>query len=84
MPLGLLLPDAGFPALEDWMGFRPSLSDHLPVIGRSERWPGALLAFGHQHLGLTLSAITADLVAALADNQEPAIDIHAFRPGRFG
>src|SRR5690606_6773040 len=29
-----------------WMGFRPSLPDSLPVIGRA-RMPGVYYAFGH-------------------------------------
>ena len=48
------------------MGSRPTLPDYLPAIGRSERTPNLLYAFGHQHLGLTLAPITATLVAALA------------------
>jgi D-amino-acid dehydrogenase len=49
----------------DWMGNRPTLPDYLPVIGRSRRHPGLILAFGHQHLGLTLSGVTARMVRDL-------------------
>ena len=48
-----------------WMGFRPSLPDSLPVIDRVEGGR-VLLAFGHQHLGLTQAAVTAELIAELA------------------
>ncbi|MGV8989291.1 MAG: NAD(P)/FAD-dependent oxidoreductase [Cypionkella sp.] len=51
------------PATE-WMGFRPSTPDSLPVIGPSPRGADVIYAFGHGHLGLTLSAITAQMVAA--------------------
>ena len=81
--LRALLPDAGFPALGRWMGFRPSLPDHLPVIARSPRHPRAVLAFGHQHLGLTLAGITAEIVADLVADREPALSIHPFRAERF-
>lgn len=66
-----------------WMGFRPSLPDSLPVIGRSLRADRVIYAFGHGHLGLTQSAGTAELVAAIATRQEPAIPMAAFRPDRF-
>ena len=48
-----------------WVGCRPSLPDSLPAIGRIARAPGVIAAFGHQHLGLTMAAVTAEIVAAL-------------------
>lgn len=81
--LRALLPDSEFPELKQWMGFRPSLPDHLPVIGPSPDNPNAIFAFGHQHLGLTLSGITAEIVTQLIARQTPSIDIHAFRCDRF-
>jgi D-amino-acid dehydrogenase len=41
-------------------------------------------AVGHQHLGLTLSAVTADLVAALVMGRPPRFDVTAFDLKRFG
>lgn len=49
----------------EWMGRRPSTPDSLPVIGPHPRDPRIVLAFGHGHLGLTLSATTARLAAGL-------------------
>lgn len=66
-----------------WMGFRPSLPDSLPVIGRAPHAPAVIYAFGHGHLGLTQSAGTAELVAALADRRDPAIPLTPFAPTRF-
>lgn len=66
-----------------WMGFRPSFPDSLPVIGRAPRSPRVLYAFGHGHLGLTQSAATARLIADLALNRPPAIDLAPYRPERF-
>merc|ERR1711924_149967 len=43
----------------DWLGFRPTLPDALPVIGRSSKSPHVLYAFGHQHVGWTLGALRA-------------------------
>ena len=48
-----------------WMGFRPSLPDSLPIIDRVCDGK-VLLAFGHQHLGLTQAAVTAEMVGQLA------------------
>ena len=66
-----------------WMGFRPSLPDSLPVIGPSTRSPRILYAFGHGHLGLTQSAATARLVVDLILGRPPAEDLTPFRAERF-
>lgn len=59
-----VLPDLGdAKAAGEWMGRRPSTPDSLPVIGRSPRNPNVVYAFGHGHLGVTLAARTAGLVA---------------------
>lgn len=68
---------------KQWMGFRPSLPDSLPVIGRSTASPDIVYAFGHGHLGLTQSAATARLVADLISDKAPAIDITPFAADRF-
>jgi D-amino-acid dehydrogenase len=47
------------------MGFRPSLPDSLPIIDRVCDGK-VLLAFGHQHLGLTQAAVTAEMIAQMA------------------
>lgn len=77
-----------FPELDinggtQWMGFRPSMPDSLPVIGASPGAPRVIYAFGHGHLGLTQSAGTAELVASLVEGSAPAIDISPYRPTRF-
>jgi D-amino-acid dehydrogenase len=74
-----LRPEGGV----QWMGFRPSLPDSLPAIGRARATPRVIYAFGHGHLGLTQSAGTARLVADLVTRHAPAIDIAPFSPQRF-
>jgi D-amino-acid dehydrogenase len=69
---------------EPWMGARPTLPDYLPAIGRSQRAPNLLYAFGHQHLGMTLAAITGELIADLASGQTPALNLAPFDLARFG
>ena len=66
-----------------WMGFRPSLPDSLPAIGRSAASPRVIHACGHGHLGLTQAAGTAELVADLVCGGTPALDLAPFRPDRF-
>jgi D-amino-acid dehydrogenase len=66
-----------------WMGFRPSLPDSLPAIGRSRVSPHVVYAFGHGHLGLTQSAGTARLVADLLTDAKPTLDLTPFSPQRF-
>ena len=66
-----------------WMGFRPSMPDSLPVIGASSKSKRVLYAFGHGHLGLTQSAGTAELIADLATDGRPALSLDPFSPGRF-
>ena len=75
------------PKLKDvkstWLGFRPTLPDSMPVIGSSLKNKNILYAFGHQHLGWTLGAITGEIINALVNNKKPNIDIKAFKPERF-
>ncbi|MCB4767217.1 FAD-dependent oxidoreductase [Ancylobacter sp. Lp-2] len=66
-----------------WMGFRPSIPDSLPVIGRSRASERIVYAFGHGHLGLTQSAGTGRLVADLLMGRRPSIDIAPLRADRF-
>jgi D-amino-acid dehydrogenase len=66
-----------------WMGFRPSLPDSLPAIGKARTSSRVVYAFGHGHLGLTQSAGTARLVADLVTGTAPAIDMTPFSPQRF-
>jgi D-amino-acid dehydrogenase len=67
----------------EWMGFRPSLPDSLPVIGRASRSGNVFYAFGHGHLGLTQAAATARLIADLVSGKPSAIDLSPFSPQRF-
>lgn len=66
-----------------WMGFRPSLPDSLPAIGRAKASSNVVYAFGHGHLGLTQSAGTARIVADLLTDAPPAINLTPFSPQRF-
>ncbi len=67
-----------------WMGCRPTLPDYLPAIGASPRHGGVFFAFGHQHVGLSLAAVTGRIVARLAAGRDAGVDVAPFRIDRFG
>ena len=78
----------GAEARSRWFGDRPTLPDYLPMIGAAPRARNAVLALGHQHLGLTLAAVTgalvADLVASGGRVAGAPLDLAPFRADRFG
>ena len=78
-----MLPALDIRESSAWMGFRPSLPDSLPVLGFSSKSNNVLYAFGHQHLGMTLAAITGQIIADLMAGREPPIDVSPYRPNRF-
>jgi len=67
-----------------WMGVRPSLPDGLPAIGQVPAHPAIHYAFGHAHNGLTLSAVTAECLAAQLSATPAPMDLAALDLGRFG
>ena len=77
------LPGLDGAVRREWMGHRPALPDSKPVIGPSPRYPRVTFAFGHGHLGLTLSAVTARLVADHVAGREPFAPLAPFRVDRF-
>jgi D-amino-acid dehydrogenase len=68
---------------ETWMGSRPTLPDYLPAVGRLKSNARVLYAFGHQHLGLTMAAITSEMIEAAVSDTPPPFDLTPFRVERF-
>ena len=66
-----------------WLGSRPVLPDYLPGIGRAPGPSKLFYAIGHQHIGLTLAPITAELIADLVAMRAPRIPIAAYDLQRF-
>ena len=66
-----------------WMGRRPTLPDSLPIIGESSKNKNIIYAFGHQHIGWTLGAITGKIVTTITNGNKPNINIEAYSPNRF-
>ena len=54
-----------------WSGLRPMMPNMMPRVGRG-RLPGVFYNTGHGHLGWTLSAGTAQAVAAFIGGEMPA------------
>jgi len=78
------LPGLSSDISDQWLGFRPSLPDSLPVIGSPRKHPGVILAFGHGHLGLTTGPLTGSLVAATVARAPLPFDIEPLSPSRWG
>ncbi|WP_428032132.1 NAD(P)/FAD-dependent oxidoreductase [Ancylobacter sp.] len=66
-----------------WMGFRPSMPDSLPVIGRASACRDVVYAFGHGHVGVASAARTGMAVSDLLTGRMPAFDLAPFAPTRF-
>jgi glycine/D-amino acid oxidase-like deaminating enzyme len=66
-----------------WVGSRPVLPDYLPGIGRASGPSKLFYAIGHQHIGLTLAPITAELIADIVAQREPRIPVAAYDLQRF-
>ena len=77
------LPPTESVEITQWMGFRPTLPDYLPALGRSPHHDNVWFAFAHQHLGLSLAARTGELITTLVRGEEPDIDLTPFRIDRF-
>lgn len=68
---------------KQWHGLRPSLPDSLPVIGKAPKHENIYFSLGHQHLGLTLGAITGKLIGQLVNNEATDINLTPFCISRF-
>ncbi len=78
------LRDPTGPVIEDtWYGWRPMTWDSLPIIGRTANLSNALLATGHNMLGLSLAPITGQAIADLVAERPTEIPLDAVSPTRF-
>lgn len=60
-------PDVSTRSVVPWAGLRPMMPNMMPKVGRG-RLPTVFYNTGHGHLGWTLSAVTADMLAATLDS----------------
>ena len=69
--------------VEEWFGWRPMTYDDMPILGRAPGHDNLWLATGHGMLGVTLSAVTGQLMTDLICGREPIVDPAASSPLRF-
>jgi glycine oxidase len=79
-----LVPALGRLAItRTWFGFRPWVSDSLPVLGP---WPGVeglFVATAHFRNGIMLAPITARLMTNWITGAGPGMEVRDFLPARF-
>ena len=68
---------------DEWLGFRPTLPDFLPVLGPSLKNKNIIYAFGHHHLGWTLGAITGKIISGIVAGEKTNLDLSPYSSKRF-
>ena len=68
---------------DEWLGFRPTLPDFLPILGPSLKNKNIIYAFGHQHLGWTLGAITGKIISGIVAGEKTNLDLSPYSSKRF-
>jgi D-amino-acid dehydrogenase len=68
---------------EEWYGWRPMTPDDLPLVGAAPGRDGLWLATGHGMMGMGMSAITGQLLAALLAGTPTPTDPLPVDPARF-
>ena len=68
---------------DEWLGFRPTLPDCLPVMGPSKNYKNLYYSFGHHHLGWTLGAISGKIMAGMIAGENTNLDLSAYNSLRF-
>ena len=68
---------------DEWLGFRPTLPDFLPILGPSLKNKNIVYAFGHHHLGWTLGATTGKIVSGIIAVEKTNLDLCPYSSKRF-
>ena len=68
---------------DEWLGFRPTLPDFLPVIGSSKKNKNLFYCFGHNHLGWTLGAISGKIISKMIAEENTNLDLSPYNSLRF-
>lgn len=72
-----------FEGCETWAGLRPCSPDGLPYIGKTNKFDNLIVATGHAMLGVSLGPITGQLVAEIANDEQPHIDDTLLKVDRY-
>ena len=68
---------------DEWLGFRPTLPDFLPILGPSLKNKNIIYAFGHHHLGWTLGAITGKIISGIVAEEKTNLNLSPYSSKRF-
>jgi len=68
---------------DEWLGFRPTLPDFLPVLGPSKNHKNLFYSFGHHHLGWTLGAISGKIISNMIAEENTNLDLTPYNSKRF-
>ena len=68
---------------DEWLGFRPTLPDFLPVLGPSKNYKNVFYSFGHHHLGWTLGAISGKIISKMISGENTNLDLQPYSSIRF-
>ena len=68
---------------DEWLGFRPTLPDFLPIMGPSLKNKNIIYAFGHHHLGWTLGPVTGKIVSGIVAGEKTNLDLSPYSSKRF-
>ncbi len=68
---------------DEWLGFRPTLPDFLPVIGPSRNYKNVFYCFGHHHLGWTLGPISGKIVSGMLAEENTNLNLDPYSSVRF-
>ena len=68
---------------DEWLGFRPTLPDYLPVIGSSKNYDNVYYSFGHHHLGWTLGAISGKIISKMISEEKTNLNLQPYSSLRF-
>jgi D-hydroxyproline dehydrogenase len=68
---------------DEWLGFRPTLPDFLPVLGPSKNHKNLFYSFGHHHLGWTLGAISGKIISGMIAGENTNLDLSPYNSKRF-
>ena len=68
---------------DEWLGFRPTLPDFLPVMGPSKNYKNLFYSFGHHHLGWTLGAISGKIIAGMIAEENTNLNLSPYSSVRF-
>ena len=68
---------------DEWLGFRPTLPDFLPVMGPSKNYKNVFYCFGHHHLGWTLGPISGKIVSGMIAKENTNLNLDPYSSSRF-